>query len=174
MKIAHLLFSLLFLAHTSCAQGPLERPKLQNPNFDRTLKVLLDFSIPLMSVQELHAKKDKVIIFDTREWTEYETSHIENAAYLGYTQVQTQQLEKLPKDTTIVLYCSVGYRSEKMGEKLQEMGFNRVYNLYGSLFEWVNAGYPVVDMGSTTTNRVHAYDRIWGQWLEQEQVQKVY
>ena len=47
------------------------------------------------------------------------------------------------KSDTIVLYCSIGYRSEKIGEKLVEMGYGHVFNLYGGIFEWVNRDLPV-------------------------------
>lgn len=46
----------------------------------------------------------------------------------------------------VVLYCFIGYCSEKVVEQFWEWGFIKVYNLYGSIFEWVNQGYFVVDI----------------------------
>ncbi|MFQ5334631.1 MAG: rhodanese-like domain-containing protein, partial [Flavobacteriales bacterium] len=64
----------------------------------------------------------------------------------------------------VIVYCSVGYRSEKIAEKLAGMGFGQVFNLYGGIFEWVNRGYPVYDEHGQTDN-VHAYNHNWGLWL---------
>ena len=74
---------------------------------------------------------------------------------------------RIPKDAILVVYCSVGYRSEKIGEKLKALGFSKVYNLYGGIFEWSNRGYPLVDQKEQPTTKVHAFNKDWGRWLEQ-------
>ncbi|MBI1194042.1 MAG: rhodanese-like domain-containing protein, partial [Bacteroidetes bacterium] len=43
---------------------------------------------------------------------------------------------------------------------------------YGGIFEWVNAGNSVVDPSGKPTERVHAYNRTWGLFLERGE--KVY
>ncbi|MEL6718853.1 MAG: rhodanese-like domain-containing protein, partial [Bacteroidota bacterium] len=63
-------------------------------------------------------------------------------------------------------YCSVGYRSEKISEQLLEAGFKDVSNLYGGIFEWKNQDHEVVDEKGAT-EKVHAYDRVWGFWLKE-------
>ena len=74
-------------------------------------------------------------------------------------------LKGVDKETTIVVYCSVGYRSEKVGERLKKAGFKKVLNLYGGIFDWVNKGFPVYDNSGNQTKKVHAYDKSWGKWL---------
>jgi 3-mercaptopyruvate sulfurtransferase SseA len=64
------------------------------------------------------------------------------------------------------VYCSVGYRSEKVSEQLRQAGYQTVYNLYGGIFEWKNQGHPVVNAEGEPTERVHAYNRSWGVWLK--------
>ena len=130
---------------SACAQAPAVRPAVQNDKFDQRLGSLLSFTVPLIGVKELADKKEEYVILDTREQEEYTLSHIEGAQHLGYGQLNQTVLSDLDKDTPIVLYCSVGYRSEKIGERLKKKGFTNVYNLYGSIFEWVNQGQPVVD-----------------------------
>ena len=71
----------------------------------------------------------------------------------------------LPRDTSVVVYCAVGYRSEKIGEKLQEMGFKNIRKLYGGIFAWKNSGHVVVDPSGHPTDSVHAYDSNWSRWL---------
>ena len=135
-----------------------------NQEFDEMLQLLLSNSVPQITVEELE-QMDGVCLLDAREWEEYKVSHIEGAQHIGYDKLNKEILKNIPKEQTIVLYCSVGYRSEKIGEQLQKMGYTNVYNLYGSIFEWVNQGNPVVNESGTTT-RVHTYNKRWSKWLE--------
>jgi predicted sulfurtransferase len=59
----------------------------------------------------------------------------------------------------------VGYRSEKVGEKLQELGFQNVKNLYGGIFQWKNEGFEVENSLSMPTDSVHTYNKRWSKWL---------
>ena len=68
---------------------------------------------------------------------------------------------------TVVVYCSVGYRSAAMVERLMKLGVKNAFNLEGSIFEWANSGKPVVnDQGMT--KGVHPYNDYWGQLLKRE------
>ena len=69
-------------------------------------------------------------------------------------------------EDTVILYCSVGYRSEKAGEKLLEKGYKNVLNLHGGIFEWKNSGYEVVDPKGEHTDRVHTYNKEWSEYLD--------
>ena len=118
--------------------------------------------------------QNEVYIFDAREEEEYLTSHIKGARYLGYKKFDEQKLAGVPKNAKVVVYCSVGYRSEKIGERLQKMGFTDVSNLYGSIFEWVNRGYPVVGQNGEPTRRIHTYNAKWSQWVDNDDAEKVW
>jgi len=167
-------FLLCWFFQIGCAQVPTDRPKLESPAFDRKLQQLLQFSVPLIGVQELRNIQAEVYIFDTREWQEYQVSHIEGARYLGYEKFDAQRLQEIPKGSKIVVYCSVGYRSEKIGEKLNKLGYEKVYNLYGSIFEWANQGYPVVNEQGKPIKKVHTYNKAWSKWLATDAAQKVW
>ena len=67
----------------------------------------------------------------------------------------------------IVTYCSVGYRSAGVAQRLRAAGFTQVYNLEGSLFRWANEGRPLY-RGDTLVHQVHPYDRVWGTLLKEE------
>ncbi len=174
MKNLLLYFSFFLIAISSCAQIPEVRPQTVNPAFDQKISNSISFTIPTMGVKELNETTEKVYILDAREKEEYDISHIPNAKYIGYNQLEIKALLGIPKDAKIVLYCSIGYRSEKIGEKLRKKGFSNVHNLYGSIFEWVNQGYRVVDKQNQPTNRVHTYNKNWSQWVEEEKVEKVW
>jgi rhodanese-related sulfurtransferase len=176
-KIA-LLWCLLVgvLLPSSCAQQPIpeNRPACSNANFDQKVANTIRFTVPLIGVQELKNSTRDILIFDTREWEEYQVSRIPGARYLGYKDFQVEMLENLPKDTPIALYCSIGYRSEKIGEKLQKMGFTKVFNVYGSIFEWANQGYPLEDEKGNRTQRIHTYNQRWSQWVDSNRIEKIW
>jgi rhodanese-related sulfurtransferase len=110
---------------------------------------------------------------DAREEEEYKVSHIPGAHWVGYSTFEIDSLEqRVPKDTSIVIYCSVGIRSEDIGERLLERGFTDVHNLYGGIFEWKNSGGLVVDSVGNQTENVHAYSKYWDHLLTQ--ANKVY
>ncbi|MBC8047867.1 MAG: rhodanese-like domain-containing protein, partial [Fimbriimonadaceae bacterium] len=82
------------------------------------------------------------------------------------------RLGSISNDEKIVVYCSVGYRSEKITEKLIAAGYTNVSNLYGGIFEWMNQENNIVDANGELTNKIHAYSKIWGVWLSEGE--KVY
>ena len=130
-------------------------------------------SVPYIRVDEL-ANMQGHILLDTRESEEFEISHLENALWIGHDQFNMERFLNLypDKDAPLVVYCSIGVRSEDIGEKLQEAGYTNVQNLYGGIFEWKNKGYPVVDIKKEKTEKVHAYSKYWGRLLTN--AEKVY
>ena len=135
----------------------------------RAYKVMLEgmykHSVPTISCNELKKEQKNVVLLDTRAKREYDVSHLPQARWVGYDEFNLKNVADLPKETPIVVYCTVGVRSEKVGEKLKAAGYQNVRNLYGSIFEWVNQGNPVVDNQGKPTQQVHAYSRVWGVWL---------
>lgn len=151
------LFIVVFL--TSCAQ---------EKDYHTMLKLLYKNTVPIVKPEQasFEMKRDStIIILDTREKEEYTVSHISKAKYVGYDHFEMDSLKRIPKNVRIIVYCSVGYRSERIGEKLLKNGFTHVSNLYGGIFEWVNNDYPVVDINNMPTHKVHAYSKLWGKWL---------
>lgn len=139
--------------------------------YNLLLKGLYSHTVDITTVDSLK-KMNNYALLDTRERDEYAVSHMADARWVGYNTFNYKSVADLPKDTTIVVYCSVGYRSEKVGEQLLAMGFTRVYNLYGGIFEWINKGQPVVNSENETTNHMHPYSKSWGIWLKRGE--KVY
>lgn len=146
--------------------------QVKSAAYGAMLSGLLSHSVPEVSVAALSGSpKEGLVLLDARERNEYAVSHLEGARWVGYNTFDPASLEDLPRASRIVVYCAVGYRSEKVAEQLLAYGFTNVQNLYGGIFEWVNQGYAVRD-AEGTTQRVHAYDRKWGVWLKKGQ--KVY
>ena len=132
--------------------------------YSAKLQKLLSHTVPEVSVSEVDTT-ESILFVDAREENEYVVSHIKNAVWVGYDKLDLSKLKDTPKNQKIIVYCSVGYRSEKVSEKLIKQGFSDVSNLYGGIFEWKNTGRPVYENENQTTEKVHAYDKTWGQWL---------
>ena len=77
------------------------------------------------------------IIIDVREDGEFRVSHLDDALHLESAEAISSVIAErgLGKDTEIILYCSVGYRSASVAADLQARGFTKVLNLEHSLFE---------------------------------------
>lgn len=130
------------------------------------LKGLLNKNVPHTGVLALLNSDTKNVLFvDARESKEFAVSHLPNALHVGYDNLDLSPLDTVPKNKEIIVYCSVGYRSEKVTEKLIDKGFTNVKNLYGGLFEWKNQNGDVVNTNGIVTDSVHAYSKTWGMWL---------
>lgn len=109
--------------------------------------------------------RSRPVLLDVRTEEEYSVSHLPGAVRVEPGGELTPELEALDKTTPIVAYCSVGYRSSQLVERLKKEGFTDVKNLEGSIFEWANKGYPVERDGEEVRD-VHPYDEEWARLLE--------
>jgi rhodanese-related sulfurtransferase len=101
------------------------------------------------------------------EKKEFEISHLKNTYFVGYTTFSLKEtLKKIPnKKSKIVVYCSLGIRSEDIAEKLKVAGYTNILNLYGGIFEWKNKGNPVFDSNEKATDNIHVFSKEWSKWL---------
>ena len=142
--------------------------------FKKEIDDYLSFTIPIIEVDQLAKDLEGYHLLDAREKEEYEVSHIPGARYIGYDHFKLKDIEKLDKSIPVVVYCSIGYRSEKVSEILKRSGFKKVYNLYGSIFAWANAGLPLNDLSGKTTKRIHGYNKDWSRWITGDKLEIVY
>jgi len=152
-----ILYIFLFVSSIGFAQKSISK----------LLKKYNTGSIPYMSVEELVMPNTDAIILDSRELKEYEVSHIKDAIQVGYDHFNIEIIEKQVKDKskTIVVYCSVGIRSEDIGEKLEKAGYTNVYNLFGGIFEWKNKDQIVYNTEEKPTENIHTFSKEWSKWL---------
>lgn len=115
----------------------------------------------------LAQNQSKPLLLDGRTTEEYAVSRIEGAKLAPVNLEDLRNWEGIDTAVPIVVYCSVGYRSAAKARKLQQMGYQNVYNLEGSIFQWANEGRPVYQ-GSRLVKQVHPYNNFWGQLLNQE------
>jgi rhodanese-related sulfurtransferase len=125
-----------------------------------------------MSTEELaeileSGQSRDLVLLDARSGEEYSVSHLAGAHLTPDLETALRVLDEESQEMRIVVYCSVGYRSSRLAEQLQDRGYEEVYNLEGSIFEWVNQGRTVEGAGGSG-NRVHPYDRNWGRYLNRD------
>lgn len=130
---------------------------------DNLLKKYNRHSVPYISVQELAMNYTEYVVLDTRQKEEYDVSHLPDAIWVGE---RWRSSTRWKTDVKIVVYCSVGVRSEDYGEQMQDAGYKEVKNLYGSIFAWKDAGYDVVDATGRVTENVHIYSNTWAKYLK--------
>lgn len=109
--------------------------------------------------------KPQPILIDVRSTREFSVSHLQAARSIDLISAHKDLDGMFPKESPIVVYCSVGYRSAKVAQRLQQQGYLNVFNLEGSIFQWVNEERPVYSDEHVTTI-VHPYNTLWGTLLD--------
>ncbi|MEM0543769.1 rhodanese-like domain-containing protein [Flavobacterium sp. j3] len=152
------IFCLLFVNFLSFGFAQNSIPKV--------LEKLNSKSVPYITVKELLAKENAVLL-DARETKEYNVSHIKNAINVGFEKFDVKRTKLIPvdKEATIIVYCSIGVRSEKIGERLLKLGYKNVFNLYGGIFEWKHQGGKVVNNQNVETDEIHTFNKEWSVYL---------
>ncbi len=150
---------------TQLPTAPLSA-QVRSNSYNMMLRLLLSKSTAAVNVQEAKLQAGHTLFLDAREPAEYQVSHLKNARYVGYDAFDINNLRGIDKKQPIIVYCTVGKRSETISKKLLHAGFTKVLNLYGGILEWVNQGLPVYDPAGNSTNRVHTYTKFWGKWLD--------
>ena len=102
--------------------------------------------IPQITPRELKARLDRgddLFLLDVREPHEREICHI--GGELIPKDTVAQNLEKLPRDREIVVYCRSGGRSQWVAQALKaHHGFQNVINLAGGVLRWSDEVDPAV------------------------------
>lgn len=136
---------------------------------EEALSKMLKGSVPCISttnVAEIMNGESDWVLLDSRELAEFDISHLPDAKWVGHTDFSILRVSAIPKDTKIVVYCSIGVRSEIIAEKLMASGFSNVRNLYGGIFAWSNEYKTLVQQNKKLTRAVHGYDQNWAKLLD--------
>ncbi|MDI9356011.1 MAG: rhodanese-like domain-containing protein [Chitinophagaceae bacterium] len=150
----------LLLLPVLCQEG-------QQEDFYSLLKNLYSGTVPTISADSLNMLmgERKIFLLDIRSKKEYRVSHVQKSILVEYESFHPSQVQKISKNDIIILYCAVGYRSEKTGEKLLRLGFKNVAHLYGGIFAWKNASFPLYSSNEKITDSIHTYNKEWSRWV---------
>ena len=112
---------------------------------------------------EIIKDNDNVLILDCRRADEHEISKIPGAKNVHFRcsdEELKETLKEVDDKTQIISYCSLGYRSAIITDRIREQIQNdssiqatsdNVYNLEGSIFKWANENRPLIDSNDQST-----------------------
>lgn len=96
----------------------------------------------LISAEEgkemMETLKEPFVLLDVRHEPEYVRGHIPGAVFLDNDDIQREEhLDRLPenKDTTLILYCRTGRRTQMAARKLEALGYTTIYDM-GGILDW--------------------------------------
>ena len=122
LNLKWILISGLFISINSCQYDPSDI----NISFNECEYMLLDTN---------------VVIVDVRTQSEIKEGFIYGARFMNfYDNDFKDQISTLDKQKPTIVYCQKGGRSLKTCKMMQEMGFERVYNLEGGSYGWFMHG----------------------------------
>ncbi len=91
---------------------------------------------------ELLASSEPPLAIDVRAPREREQKRIAGSLGMPLNHL-AENLEKIPKDRSLLVYCAGGYRSSIAASLLQRGGFERVSEIAGGIVGWETANLPV-------------------------------
>lgn len=115
----------------------MDKPKIQSFHLNGVKHVSPENTWDLI-------EKNEAVLVDVREDHEcaVQSVHSENVVYIPMSNFMGQ-LEKLPKDKSLAIFCKEGIRSTKIANLLMRQGFNSVFNVDGGIFAWKKKGLPI-------------------------------
>ena len=91
------------------------------------------------------ANDDSAVVLDVRTEAEVADGIIANAIHLDIYKGQEfiNEIEDLDKSKSYYVYCRSGNRSGQACQIMEQLGFEKAFNLEGGMLEWTG---DVVDM----------------------------
>ena len=111
---------------------------------DRFLTSIPSGYFTIASVEDLKSiiNNSQPLLVDVREPSEYQSGHIPSAISIPLRTL-AQNLERIPSDRPVILYCSTGYRSAMGVMTLQLLGHENVQGFPLSFVGWKDAGEKI-------------------------------
>ncbi len=89
-------------------------------------------------------EKGNTVLVDVRTPAETKQEKLAGALEFDFLADDfAQQIESLPKDKTVLLYCRSGNRSGKAAKLLESKGYQKLVNLDGGIKAWKAADLPL-------------------------------
>ena len=87
---------------------------------------------------EQKLNKKKVVVLDVRTTQEFNEGHLPNAVHIDVLDsvAFVQQITKLKKRKTYLVYCKSGRRSAKAATIMEQQGFRHIWNMDGGITAW--------------------------------------
>ena len=150
MKVLNFAIALMLIAFSnySCAQQAQEKTE-KAANTEQTTPQQTQSETPAGQVVDIDVVQFKqmmsqpdVVVLDVRTPQEVAQGKItDDALNIDVTNkpLFEQEIEKLDKDKTYLVYCRSGHRSGIASQEMVRRGFKKVYNLKGGILAWQQA-----------------------------------
>jgi len=143
----------------ACRQAPTDDDARQRQVFalyDGYRKELAD--VPDIAPADALAlwREDKAVFVDARTEAERAVSTLPGAVPEAAFLAEPGRFA----GKTVIVYCTIGYRSGLLTRKLDKQGVAAV-NLAGGILGWLHVGGPILDAAGQPAKRVHVYGRTW-------------
>jgi rhodanese-related sulfurtransferase len=79
------------------------------------------------------------LFVDIRERHELYSGYVKGAKLIRMNDVP-EQLDELPGDRPLIIYCAAGVRSYSVAHWLREQGFEQAWSLVGGISSWLATG----------------------------------
>jgi hydroxyacylglutathione hydrolase len=100
--------------------------------------------IDFWDIDQLQAQlgDDALFVLDARDNRAWQKGHIPHATHV-YAGLVPEQMDSIPRDHRIVIYCDGGYKTGVVASYLKQQGYQHVTELAGGIAAWRTAGYPL-------------------------------
>ncbi len=156
-----ILFTLLaFITPFSVVAGPsVEQVKL---NVDKLWKPIKESQPHVTAVEfkKIMDSGEKFVLVDVRTRDEFIAAHLPGAIHINRGLIEWVLPKKIEDtDTKIYVYCKTGARSAFVTQRLMEMGYTNVTNIYDAFKGWAVAGYPVYNQHGEFTLTTGGFEK---------------
>jgi rhodanese-related sulfurtransferase len=92
-----------------------------------------------------HNGDSEFVILDIRTPGEFKSGHLAESVLIDfYSQTFAENLSRLDKEKTYLIYCRSGNRSSKSLEIFKKLKFQKVYHMESGIRAWQSEGFSVV------------------------------
>lgn len=101
--------------------------------------------VSVISPLDFKTKSEGNIVIDIRTPREFSDGHIEGAKNINFFDKSfSDEISKFNKSEPIFLYCRSGNRSYSASKKLENLGFEKIYDLQGGIMNWAKNKQKIV------------------------------
>lgn len=91
-----------------------------------------------------HQGNSEFELLDVRTSQEFNQAHIKGARKIDfYAPDFAKNIQSLDRNKTYLVYCRSGNRSAKTLALMEQLGFKKVYNMQGGVYDWHQQRLPL-------------------------------
>ena len=117
-------------------------PSFSDQDSDRVIAVSAKEAADLI---DKHDRDNEFVILDIRTPGEFQSGHLAKSIPIDfYSPTFGDQLNRLDKTKTYLVYCRTGNRSTKSLELFKRLKFQKIYHMASGISAWKSEGFTVV------------------------------